>query len=390
MPGPFGAYGAALGNVMSGQADAQQQMEMQRQLMQQRQVDEMIRRQQALMQMQAFQEQNEAMKTLSPEDRKAMVLGESYTDIVKNKTFTTERATQASAAADQFYQMSLDPSLPMDQRLRAASLSAQLRAHPELMDQIKDLSQGIGQRAAKPYILVDRDTGNPVDWTPGTQPPANAIPISEYNALHNPARMTPVQKFGNTPIGNLPGGAVMLKPDGTTFTDPRMTADDAIAQGGVMLSGAAAKQYNLSKSAEDNLKVLQQAGQQVLPATVPTGLGETVSDIYINPAKRYFLAKTDPRFAAYEHSKAGIISYVRDLANAGRINQAEMNIIVDRLNNAQTYPALQSAVDTARQIIVQDRQSLTKAGQFSRPVYDANGGVIGYTTDGKTMTPVGP
>lgn len=387
MPFP-GGFGTSLATVLGGQAQANQATALQAQEIQQRQLEEQLKRQQLLMQLQDMTATQKALGTLPQDEQNYLRLGGSVDAYQKRQ----DLSTQASALADQLYQRGLDPNLPMDQRMQAMSAAAQLRAHPELVPQFKDLTSGIGGKQTRPYTLVDKDTGTPVAWDQTGNPPANAIPISEYNNLHNPSRMTPVQKFGDTPIGALPGGGVILKLDGTTFADPRITVDEAMAKapGSVLLSGPEAKQYNLSKSAEQNLDVLDQAGKQVLPANVPSGFGETVRDIAINPARRALLAKVDPKYAAYEHSKAGIISYVRDLANAGRINQAEMSIIVDRLNNAQTYPALKSAVDTARDIIQKDRAGLARTGQFSRPVYDASGQIIGYTNDGKTMTPVGP
>lgn len=383
MPSPFAT---SFATILGGQDQSNQAAALYQQQVRERTLEDQLRRQQLLMQLQDMTATQKVLSGLPQDEQNYLRLGGTVDAYQKRQDMTT----QASALADQLYQRGLDPNLPMDQRVQAMGAAAQLRAHPELVPQYKDLVSGIGGKTNRPYTLVDKDTGAPVAWDQVSPPPPNAIPISEYNALKNPSRQTPVQKFGETPIGALPAGGVMLKPDGTPFTDPRMTVNDAMNAGGVLLSGAGAKQYNLSKAAEQNLDVLDQAGKQVLPANVPSGLGETVRDVAINPARRALLARVDPKYAAYEHSKAGIISYVRDLANAGRINQAEMNIIVDRLNNAQTYPALKSAVDTARQIIQQDRAGMTRTGQFSRPVYDGGGNIIGYTNDGKTMTPVGP
>jgi hypothetical protein len=185
-------------------------------------------------------------------------------------------------------------------------------------------------------------------------------------------------KFENTPIGALTG-RTMLTPGGKPWPDPRMTVGEAARRGGILLTDKDADQFANSIAAEKNLDTLLQAGGMVLPKKVPTGIGETVRDIAINPAKRYILAKVDPRYAGYEHAKAGIISYVRELARVGRINNSELNLIVSRLNNAQTFPALKSAVDTARQIMRQDRATLVRAGRLSE---SSEPPIIGYTPDG--------
>jgi len=192
------------------------------------------------------------------------------------------------------------------------------------------------------------------------------------------AEQAPAQKFENTPIGALTG-RTMLTPGGKPWPDPRMTVGEAARRGGILLTDKDADQFASSIAAEKNLDTLLQAGGMVLPKKVPTGIGETARDIAINPAKRYILAKVDPRYAGYEHAKAGIISYVRELARAGRINNSELNLIVSRLNNAQTFPALKSAVDTARQIMRQDRATLVRAGRLSE---SSEPPIIGYTPDG--------
>ena len=388
MPFP-GTYGTALSTILTGQANANQDRAAYNAQIQQRQLEEQLKRAQLMMQLQDASEQRKLLSGLPQDEQTYLKLGGSISDYTKRG----ERSTKANALADQYYQQSLDPNLPMDQRLRAANLAAQYRAHPELVDEAAQLGKGIGEKGPRGFLLVDKDTGLP--WQGQGQAPDNYIPVSEYNNLHNPSRETPVQKFGDTPIGALKG-QTMLKTSGEPFTDPRMTVDEAIAEGGALMTNDAAKRFGSSVSAERNLDTLDQAGKQVLPANVPTGFGETLRDITVNPARRAILARVDPRYAAYEHSKAGIITYVRELAKAGRINQAELDIIVDRLNNAQTYPALQSAVGTAREIIQQDRASLTQAGKLSpsagnsslrTPVY-VGGKLVGYTTDGKTMEPV--
>ena len=388
MPSPFVT---AFSTIAGGQQQTAAQAAAYNQQVQARALEDQLRRAQLMMQLEDAMSQRKAMETLKPDDQRALLLGESYADIQKRQALSGRVQTWKSMIG----QALIDPDRPLDQKKKLLQLYGTIDENSDPGDiekQLKDFG-GLGDKPGRPFELVDKDTGLPVYVTDPAHPPANAIPVSEFNALRNPSR-NPSMKFGETPIGALTG-QVMLKPNGEAFSDPRMTVDQGIAQGGVLLTNKAADQLHLSVSAEKNLDTLDQAGKQVLPAQVPTGLGETFADVTINPARRALLARVDPRYAAYEHSKAGIISYVRDLANAGRINQAEMNIIVDRLNNAQTYPALQSAVDTAKAIIRQDRSSLVKGGTLSTtgqgaPVYDATGKLLGYTADGKTMTPVGP
>jgi hypothetical protein len=181
---------------------------------------------------------------------------------------------------------------------------------------------------------------------------------------------SPVQKYADTPIGNLPGGSVALDSSGKPFDNPMAPLGSVISGGGGVYSPKNADLIQKSFNTEEDLKGLLSAGEVVLPKNVPTGAGEMIRDTMFNPAARYLRAKVDPKYSDFEHAKAGIIGYMRDLTGVGRVNQTEMNLVIDRLNNAQTYPALKSAVERATKIIQQGRQGMMRAGKI-----DPTGGV---------------
>ena len=199
-----------------------------------------------------------------------------------------------------------------------------------------------------------------------------------------------VEKWLSAPLGEPLAGHTIMTPEGEPFSDPMMTRADALKAGGVMLTDKDADLLRQSKSASANLQGILEAGKQILPMTPSVGAAT------VGPMQRWARTKMgDPVYADYSHALAGIIPYMRSLAGVGRVNQTELNLIVDRLQSANTYPALEAAVKRANQIIDDANAGITQAGRLTpsgrgmassaMSSAPSNAQIVGYTPEGKAV-----
>ena len=201
-----------------------------------------------------------------------------------------------------------------------------------------------------------------------------------------PSKATTASTFMDTPIVALKG-KVAMDASGNPVMDQTATVGDVIKSGGRVLDVAQAKGLRAAIEAKGNLQQLLDAGKKVLPSA-PKGL--TAMQRAIVPAKRYLLTKENvPDYVAFEHSKAGLITYLRQLAQVGRMNQQELQLILNMFDNANTQEGLEAAVGEAQKIL--DREtSLSGIGGPEKSVDLKVPGItkrkhLGWAPDGREV-----
>lgn len=203
-----------------------------------------------------------------------------------------------------------------------------------------------------------------------------------------PQKATAANTFMDRPIVSLTG-KVAMDAQGNPITDQSMTVGDVLKSGGRILDTAQAKGVRAAIEAKGNLDQLLATGKKVLPSA-PKGL--TAMERVTVPAKRYLLTKENvPDYVAFEHSKAGLITYLRQLAQVGRMNQQELQLILNMFDNANTQEGLGAAVGEAQKIL--DREtSLSGVGGPAKSVELRVPGVatpkrkhLGWAPDGREV-----
>jgi hypothetical protein len=234
---------------------------------------------------------------------------------------------------------------------------------------------------------------------------APRIKLFLQQAKMHPTPASAADKLGQTQVGLLKGLNVVDPNTGLPWSIPTDSYNEAIKKGGVPISDKAKEALNLNRSADQDLDNLLSAGQGVLPGADASGLSKALAP-YSVAAKSTF---GDVNAASFQAAKIGMITHLRAVANASRVNAQELKQVNDALINAHSYPQLQAAVAQAKDLLAKSRQYFLKAGRLSgsvgasgptisgpgggasanprQPVY-LNGKLIGYTTDGKTMEPV--
>jgi len=136
MAGFFNALGLAA-TAGSQYAQGQEAAGLAKQQIQARQLEQEINNAIALGKLQDLASQRQALQSLPPAEQQFLMLPGGS---VENWQKRQDMVSQAGAAADEAYQRALDPHLPVDQRLQWATFSANLRAHPELVGQLRNLT----------------------------------------------------------------------------------------------------------------------------------------------------------------------------------------------------------------------------------------------------------
>jgi hypothetical protein len=151
-------------------------------------------------------------------------------------------------------------------------------------------------------------------------------------------------KKGQQPIG--PGSTGDPGMDAWLGVNPfarRLTAREAFA--------AYQKEHALSPQERDaldtanmtipGLEKLKQVGMQVLPDKPGLGAWSAELGRYVR------LKEGDPRIAQYETAKGPLIDYVRTIAHTTRMNVFELDKAIRGIDNANSAPALESAINDA-------------------------------------------
>jgi hypothetical protein len=167
-------------------------------------------------------------------------------------------------------------------------------------------------------------------------------------------------KLMQTPVG-WARGLTILTPDGEPWPYPQETVGSAFAKGAIVLNDTSAKAFALMQSAKKGLDNLLVVARPVLPKEPSAGAA-------LGPVARWMRRQIgDPMVQRYFEAQSTSISYVRALANAGRINQRELDVILRGINQANSYPALAAAVKQAKLIIDYHMEPLVKAGRLELP-----------------------
>jgi hypothetical protein len=164
-------------------------------------------------------------------------------------------------------------------------------------------------------------------------------------------------KLMQTPVG-WAKGLTILTPDGKPWPDPRESVGSAFAKGAIVLNDTSARAFALMQSTKRGFDNLLAVARPVLPKEPSAGAA-------LGPVARWMRRQMgDPTVQRYVEAQSSVISYVRNLANAGRINQQELNLISRGINEANSYPALAAAVEQAKLIIDYHMAPLVKAGRL--------------------------
>ena len=164
-------------------------------------------------------------------------------------------------------------------------------------------------------------------------------------------------KLMQTPVGMVKGLTV-LTPDGKPWPNPLDPIGSAFAKGAIVLNDSSAKAFALMQSTKRGFDNLLAVARPVLPKEPSAGAA-------LGPVARWMRRQIgDPAVQRYVEAQSSVISYVRNLANAGRINRKELDIISRGINQANSYPALAAAVEQAKLIVDYHMAPLVKAGRL--------------------------
>ena len=347
----FAPYAAVLQGQQQGEA-ANQAYQKQ---IQDRQLEDLLRRQLLLGQLRDARSQRDALGALPKDEQQYLNLpGASIGDWQKRQ----DVKVQATAMRDQIYQSALDPNLPLEEKLRRMQMVVNLDQHPELMSlpEYQKFGSATEKTPTRPFHPFTADST--VQAFEGYD--ASGKPILQSLGAAKPAAETPSQKMQDTPLGLLKGINV-VSPDGTPWPNTVDTYAQAIAKGGVPISDANQKILAMNMSADAELQNLLSAGQAVLPGGSASGLSKAAAPLKIG-TEAFF---GEPGAASFRAAQIGLITHLRAVANASRINQAELAQVNGALQNAHSYPALQAAVAQARNLLQKGRANLVKAGSIN-------------------------
>ncbi len=134
--------------------------------------------------------------SLPPEVKQALQMGASPADVMKIQN--QRRQGQVESLLMQV------PDNATRQKIWAAMQGADpsLIVTPNVMKLL-----GIGEKTERPFQLVDRNSGAPVFWTPGTPVPPNAVPEQVYASQHKSENdtETPIPLGDITTVGGKTG-----------------------------------------------------------------------------------------------------------------------------------------------------------------------------------------
>src|SRR5262249_6527753 len=98
-----------------------------------------------------------------------------------------------------------------------------------------------------------------------------------------------------------------------------------------------------------------------------------------------------PEVAAFNASKIAMITHLRAVANAGRVNVQELEQVNGAIAGARNYQQLAAAVRQARRLLEIGRQNLVKSGRLNVSALTAGPPGMGGMPrgDGRTPLPTG-
>lgn len=371
----FIGFGTALGNILSGQQQGQQQTDLYKQQIDSQKLDDQIKRRLLMDKLDEYRQQQQALSKASPEEQQFLNLGGT----VENWDKRSDRTTKANGIADQLYQKSLDPSVPIEQRLQAATMSANLRGHPELVDSLPESLKisGIGEKQpAKPF-----------------HPFTTASGVSAFEG-YDPATGKPRIES----LGAAPAGALKLVPtrdaDGhpiSVWYNAKTGAPSGLPSIPGHLSAQETSGLEATRSLREDMPKLQ-AAANALPDTSPATLARQYM-IYAHPgfgATAGLLGPVDSRYQTYFSSIGNIKAELAKLQASGSSrSMALLNFIRGHIPEETDTP--QSAMQKLKTLDAGRFQSLTNAilggSASSAPPSDAGGSdtLIGTTPDGRKV-----
>jgi hypothetical protein len=176
-----------------------------------------------------------------------------------------------------------------------------------------------------------------------------------------------LSKLMQTPVGWVKG-LTILTPNGEPWPNPGEPVGSAFAKGAIVLNDTSARAFALMQSTKEGFDNLLAVARPVLPKEPGAGAA-------LGPIARWMRQRIgDPAIQRYFEAQASAISYVRALANAGRINQRELDVILRGINQANSYPALAAGVGQAKLIINYHMAPLIKAGRLELPTESSASG----------------
>lgn len=374
MPLNPGTFATSLSTVLAGQGQANQASAAYNAQVQQRQIEDQLKRAQLMMQLQDATDTRAAMKTLSPEDQRAMQLGEPYADIQKRQAVTGRVQNWKNMIG----QALIDPDRPMDEKKKLLSIYGSIDENSDPSDvekQLKDFA-GLGEKPTQPNELglwLQQHPGKGVDdYIAAKRAPKDETELKQvYDPTKGTTAWTYVPKTGT--VGSTAGEV-----------RPPMGAN-AIADADAASAGMTELQQDIK-----NLNL--SPGQASMPNWWAVGrqkLGFGAGD----PKLTDMLAQV----SVINTTLTGMVMRswgTRNVSAAQEVIRLHVptptdspELINQKLDwwqrvGLRQYKTMLGATPRAA-------DSASSAKPSGTPVY-VGGKVVGYTTDGKTMTPAGP
>ncbi len=386
MPFP-GTFGTALSTVLSGQESSNQDRAAYNAQVQQRQLEDQLRRAQLMMQLQDASATRAAMSSLPPDQQRALQLGEPYADIQKRQA-VSGRINQWKSTIGQAL---IDPDRPLDQKKKLLQIYGSIDENTDpgdLEKQLKDFA-GLGvKESPQPFQHFTADgkvqafegydpTGKPKIQTLGAAPAETKLTahwVSESDDFGKPVTVKYLSDAAGNTVSRTVEGRGKLSPQESRLLDSTGSAERTMGK----------LQQDLAAIKDSSPLTL---GLQYAKYRAPFGAGGAV----------------DPAYSAYFNDLGQLQT---DLVGAATSGSSRSYQLIDMLK-----PHIPSPTDPPARALEKmkgfemgrfkaAREAILGTGApvdpFSSgstpsgtPVYDTAGKIIGYTTDGKTMTPVG-
>ena len=374
MPFP-GAFGTSLATILGGQQQTADQAAAYNQQIQQRALEDQLRRSQLMMQLQDAQEQRDMMGTLRPEDQRALILGEPYADIQKRQA-VGGRIQQWKNVIGQAL---IDPNRSTDEKQKLLQIYGTIDENTDpgdLEKQMKDFT-GIGEKPQaqddfqKYYSTLPKGTPMLQAWQQWKGAEKGGASDTTLKQIYDP-------KTGNTNLTYVPKSGAAGTSVG--LVRPPMGAN-AIADADAASDGMVELQQNIK-----DLNLSQE--QAKMPNWWAVGrqkLGFSAGD----PKLTDMLAQV----SVINTTLTGMVMRSWGTRNVG----AAQEVIRLHVPTPTDSPDLiNQKLDWWQKVGLRQYKTMLGAAPGAgsstpsgTPVYVA-GKLAGYTTDGKTMTPVGP
>lgn len=364
----------ALSNVFRGQQQGAQASDQYQEQLRQQQVADQLQRALLMGKLQDYQRSETARGALAPDDQK-------FLDLYGPEALQKRNATKSRADdwRGQLIQMAQDPSKTPEQKVYLYRMALKLQDNPDAAQDVEAELRASGlftREAPDPAISAARGKfykdigGLPVGATAsdasGLAASAASAGVPEgdiaegmrlrgFGTAENPS-----QKTLDSPLATIKGINVVT-PDGVPWSNPMDTLRTAISKGGVVLSDQGKQALALNEAANDDLDNLLATGQAVLPGATASRFAKGAAPYKVG-AEAFFGV---PDASAYNAAKIALITHLRAVANAARVNQQELAQVNGALANAHSYPALQAAVEQARSLLAKSRKYLVKTGSMN-------------------------